>query len=236
MAINGPSSPVSPFANTDMHGGMRVAVPVIQSAKALGAARDAFHLSRAGAEATRAMMHGGVEVAGGIFSGIGSAISTSLRSLPGLLKSNFALAGLMSVFTNALDLFSGRSSFTKFIANSAGDTVAYTGIGATATMVGGLVGSLVPGVGTVLGIGVGALFSYFAGKFYENRVRSGLNSAIQGQLEGLTNQASGPVAPTPTAPTPAQVSAASVPAPAVAANAVSAQQAAAQDAMIPVAS
>ena len=209
MAINGPAAPVGPFASTDMHGGLRVAVPVIQSAKALGAARDAFQLSRAGADATRAMVAGGTGLGGGFFSGIGSAISTSLRTLPGLLKSNFALAGLMSVFTNAIDLFSGRSSFTKFVANTAGDTVAYTGIGATATMVGGLVGSLVPGIGTIVGIGVGALFSYFAGKFYENKVRPSLNGAIQGQLEGLVNQSAAPA--TPSAPAaPAQAASAPV--------------------------
>lgn len=230
MAINGPAAPVGPFASTDMHGGLRVAVPVIQSAKALGAARDAFQLSRAGADATRAMVAGGVGVGGGFFSGIGSAISTSLRTLPGLLKSNFALAGLMSVFTNAIDLVSGRSSFTKFVASTAGDTVAYTGIGATATMLGGLVGSLVPGIGTVVGIGVGALFSYFAGKFYENKVRPGFNGAIQGQLEGLTNQSS--TAPVPTAPT-APAKAAALPAP-VQAQAVTPAQA--RSSVIPVAS
>ncbi|HBN07702.1 MAG TPA: hypothetical protein DD435_03305 [Cyanobacteria bacterium UBA8530] len=164
-------------ANNDQTSGMRMMVPVIKTIEDLKGAKkvvDTFTETARSARAARAAqaaLEGGVTSGGSAVNSIGSTISGGLKSLPHLLKSNFLFAAIGSAVTGAIDLFKGEKP-AKVAANFMADTVAYTGIGATATMVGGMVGSIVPGIGTIVGIAVGALVGLGLGKLYEGNVRS----------------------------------------------------------------
>lgn len=205
MAISGavpgaqPLPPASGFgslASDDNIAGMRIAVPVIKSVSNIRAARDAMQFSQYSRMAYDGLAGGYRGNLG--MGGIGGTVGSGLRSLPGLIRSNFLISAGMSLFTNLFDLIRGKSSGTQFLANTVADTVAYTGIGATATMIGGMVGSIVPGIGTLIGMGVGALVGFLGGKLYEDKIRPGFTSALAAKFTGAT---SGGLAPTPT-PTP----------------------------------
>ncbi len=202
MAISGAVPGAQPaggllggFANDDNIGGMRMAVPVISSMQHLRAARDAMQFSQYSRYAYEGLS-GGYRGSMGM-GGIGGTVGAGMRSLPGLLKSNFLISAGMSLFTNVIDLVRGKSSGTQFLANTVADTVAYTGIGASATMIGGMVGSIVPGIGTIIGMGVGALVGFLFGKLYEDKIRPGLTQSLAAKFTGATNGSALP--PTPPA-------------------------------------
>ncbi len=225
MAINGNVNNVqtsssgnflSALATPDNVAGMRMAVPVISSVQGLKAVRDAYAASDAARAAYSSMDAAGAAGAGAggaissVTSGIGGVISNALHSLPGLLKSNFAISGLMSIFTNGLDFVQGKENGTQFLVDTACDTAAYTGIGATATMIGGMVGSVIPGFGTLIGMGVGALVGFLGGKLYETYLRPSFTNAVQAKFVGMSNGSQPSALPssttsgaTPSAPTTA---------------------------------
>ena len=188
---------LSSFANDDNISGMRMAVPVIKSVSALRAAKDAMQFSQYSRMAYDGMA-GGYRGGYGM-GGVTGTVGAGLRSLPGLIKSNFIMAGAMSLFTNLIDLVRGKSTGTQFLASTVADTAAYTAIGASATMIGGMVGSIVPGIGTIIGMGVGALVGFLGGKLYEDKIRPGFPSAIAAKFTGATSGGLAPT-PTPTAP------------------------------------
>ncbi|MBM3267238.1 MAG: hypothetical protein FJZ01_06285 [Candidatus Sericytochromatia bacterium] len=183
------------FANDDNIGGMRMAVPVISSFQQLRAAKDAMQFSQYSRYAYEGLS-GGYRGGYGM-GGIGGVAGAGLRSLPGLLKSNFLISGAMSVFTNLIDLVRGKSSGTQFLANTVADTVAYTGIGASATMIGGMVGSIVPGIGTIIGMGVGALCGFLFGKLYEDKIRPGITQSLAAKFSGVGSNSGTALPPTP---------------------------------------
>ncbi len=192
---------LSSLATPDNVAGMRMAVPVISSVQGLSAVKDAYAASNAARAAYSSMDAAGAGVGGAmssVTSGVGGVISNALHSLPGLLKSNFAISGLMSLFTNAIDFVQGKENGTQFLVDSACDTAAYTGIGATATMIGGMVGSVIPGFGTIIGMGVGALVGFLGGKLYETYLRPSFTNAVQAKFVGMSNGSQPSALPTTT--------------------------------------
>lgn len=113
---------------------------------------------------------GGVSggLSGGL-NGIGNALKSGMNMWVGALKSNFVVSALVSGVTNLIDVARGEITPKKAIATFAVDTAAYTGIGATSTVIGATLGSLIPipFVGTALGIAAGIGFGYL----YEKTIR-----------------------------------------------------------------
>lgn len=109
---------------------------------------------------------------GGAVSGVGNAIKQGLGAFVGALKANFLISAAVSAVTNLADVVMGKTSPQKAIATFAVDTAAYTGIGATSTMIGAALGTLIPipFVGTALGVAAGIGLGFL----YEKTVRSGL--------------------------------------------------------------
>ncbi|HEY9855219.1 MAG TPA: hypothetical protein V6D05_05730 [Stenomitos sp.] len=109
---------------------------------------------------------------GGAVSGIGGAVKQAFSVFAGALKSNFLVSAAVSGVTNLADVVMGKTSPKKAVATFAVDTAAYTGIGATSTMIGAALGSLIPipFVGTALGVAAGIGLGFL----YEKTVRNGL--------------------------------------------------------------
>ncbi|MBO9541408.1 N-acetylmuramoyl-L-alanine amidase [bacterium] len=115
---------------------------------------------------------------GGIATGVMNG--GFLYSIPGLLKSNVAVAAVVSGVTNALDFIKGRVTGKQAAAGFAADTVAYTGIGATSTAIGAAVGSVLGPVGTVGGFLVGSAVGMGLSWAYEKFGRSKIVGALTG--------------------------------------------------------
>lgn len=102
---------------------------------------------------------------GGFLSGLKDA-------LPRLLKSNFVISAGFAAVSNLVDLARHRVTGKQAAVGFAVDTVAYTGIGAASTYLGGMIGSLLGPIGTlggvlaggVLGMGLSWLYEKFARK------------------------------------------------------------------------
>lgn len=102
--------------------------------------------------------------AGGAVGGIGGALKNGFSAFVGALKSNFLVSAAVSGVTNLVELVKGEVTPQKAATGFAVDTAAYTGIGATSTMVGAALGSLIPipfvgtAIGLALGMGLGFLY------------------------------------------------------------------------------
>lgn len=109
---------------------------------------------------------------GGAVNGVGNAIKQGLGVFVGALKANFLISAAVSGVTNLADVVMGKTTPQKAIATFAVDTAAYTGIGATSTMIGAALGTLIPipFLGTALGVAAGIGLGFL----YEKTVRSGL--------------------------------------------------------------
>lgn len=109
---------------------------------------------------------------GGAISGIGGALKQGLGMFVGALKSNFLISAAVSGVTNLVDVVRGQTTPKKALATFAADTAVYTGIGATSTMIGAALGSLIPipFVGTALGIAAGMGLGFL----YEKTIRQGM--------------------------------------------------------------
>ncbi len=170
-----------PAANPENMAGMRMAAPVVQSFKDLKMAKDVFQ--------------GSNQIAASSISGIGStvkgAFSGLFRNLPGLIKSNFVVAAILSGVSNIYEMATGKVKPLQAAGNFAADTVAYTGIGVAATSVGAMIGSLIPipVVGTLLGAGIGALGGLLLGKFYESNIRDKFSGTVQQGIQSLMTSA-----------------------------------------------
>lgn len=168
-----------PTANSDNMAGMRMAAPVVNSVSQIKMAKDVFQGSRQMANAGESF--GAVAGRfsgsfGGVFQSIGKA-----------LKANFLTSALLSGVSNLYELMTGKVKPMQAAGNFVADTAAYTAIGATATTIGGFLGSLIPipFVGTALGIGIGLL----AGKLYEDHVRAKFSATVTQGIQSLSAQA-----------------------------------------------
>jgi hypothetical protein len=153
---------------------MRMMMPVVKTIQEAAPMRDAMRLSRQAVAAEGAVSG----VAGG---GIMSVITSGLKQFPRLLKSNFLLAAAGSALTGVIDLIKGEKPKTV-AANLIADTAAYTGIGATCTMVGGMIGSIIPGIGNIIGVAAGALVGLGLSKLYESTVRTKLSDFVNANV------------------------------------------------------
>lgn len=121
---------------------------------------------------------GGVMTGGarGLLSRAGSVVSGVLNSVLGALKSNALVAAATSALTNGLSFLSGKTTGQRAAANFVVDTGAYTAIGASSTLIGAALGSLIPipFVGTAIGIAAGMGLGYF----YEKNFRKDLSDKV----------------------------------------------------------
>lgn len=136
----------------------------------------------------------GVGTSGGVMSGgarglvsrVGSAASGALNSVLGALKSNALIAAAVSGLTNGLSFLMGKSTAQRAASNFVVDTGVYTAIGASSTLVGAALGSLipVPFVGTAIGLAAGMSLGYL----YEKTLRKPLSDKLaNGVFSGLPN-------------------------------------------------
>lgn len=169
-----------PTANSDNMAGMRMAAPVVNSVSQIKMAKDVFQGSRLTANA-------GVEGIGAVAGRFSGAFGGVFQTIGKALKANFLTSALLSGISNLYELATGKVKPMQAAGNFVADTAAYTAIGATATTIGGFLGSLIPipFVGTALGIGIGLL----AGKLYEDHVRSKFSATVTQGIQSLTAQA-----------------------------------------------
>ena len=115
----------------------------------------------------------GFQQVGGAISEAGSGISNFFHdfgaAFKASLKSNFIISAVVAGASDLMDLVTGNSTPTQAAVTFGADTLAYTGIGATASGIGAALGSLIPipFVGTAIGLVAGMGLGYL----YENMVR-----------------------------------------------------------------
>lgn len=190
------------FANSDgAMSAVRVATPVVK------AGLDHFGgslLSRIGGGATplanggfTALPSAGVSLgagasggvmtgARGLFSRAGSAVSGALNSVLGALKSNALVAAAVSGLTNGISFLTGKTSGQRAASNFVVDTGAYTAIGASSTLVGAALGTLIPipFVGTAIGLAAGMGLGYLYEKTLRQPLSDKLASTVFNKLPG----------------------------------------------------
>lgn len=191
----GPAAPNGTLPSSDAASGMRMAAPVFRTFLDLSENASVYRGMRD--------MHGGFlsgsYSSGGMLQGTRSTIEGGIRTLPKALSGSFVFSALMSGVTNLLELFRGQKSPLQALGGFCADTVAYTGIGATATMIGGLLGSFVPVLGTLIGVAAGAGISFLLGSLYEKHARPQLSATFTQSIQSLaTPQSMVTPAPTPT--------------------------------------
>ncbi|MEB3197171.1 MAG: hypothetical protein VKP62_08205 [Candidatus Sericytochromatia bacterium] len=126
----------------------------------------------------------------GIQAGVGSAFRHTFLSVGNVARaigSSALVAIPMALVTNLLDFAAGKITEQQRNALIVADAAGYTATGATATLVGGFVGStfLGPAIGTVIGIGAG----FALGWLYEKYIRPQWGEWVRGAMYA---------APTPT--------------------------------------
>ncbi|MEB3237473.1 MAG: N-acetylmuramoyl-L-alanine amidase [Candidatus Sericytochromatia bacterium] len=139
-------------------------------------------------------LRGGTPLAGGLLSGglgqnwggAGTRLGSGLR-VPGGLMGSALLAGLGATLSNVLDWRAGRISGRQALVGTAVDTAAYTGIAAASTWIGGLAGSILPGLGTVIGMAVGTVAGVGLSWLYEKFVRSRGVAMAGSATQGIGN-------------------------------------------------
>lgn len=161
--------------------GMRMAAPVFRTFLDLRESRAVFRGVR---EINGGFMRGSYGT-GGVARGSLSTLEGGMRTLPKALSGSFLFSALMSGVTNLIELLQGRKSPMQALGGFCADTVAYTGIGTAATMLGALVGSFVPVVGPLLGVAVGAGISFLLGGLYERKMRPQLSQTFTQSIQGL---------------------------------------------------
>lgn len=205
-----------PTASADNMAGMRMAAPVAATFQQMKMAKDVFNGSRQMAYGARTLSAAG-EAGGGMLSGIGSKFgglfNGGLKSIFGALKANFAISALLSGISNIYELATGKVKPLQAAGNFVADTAAYTGIGAAATTVGGMIGSLIPIpiLGTLLGVAVGGGIGLLLGKLYEDNLRTKFSGMAQQGIQSLMNGGAAPTT-TPTTPVTTPVAAPTAPA------------------------
>lgn len=128
----------------------------------------------------------------GVNVGVGGAFRHTFLSLSNVAKaigSSAIVAIPMALITNYLDFSAGKITKEQRNALFVADSVGYTATGATATLVGGALGStfLGPIVGTVVGVGAGFALGWVYEKYIRPRWGKWVHDSMYAQ----------PVAPTP---------------------------------------
>jgi hypothetical protein len=134
--------------------------------------------------------------------GVGESFFRSFFSVGNLARAiggSALIAIPMSAVTDFLDWREGRTTADQRNALIVADSIGYTATGATATLMGGAIGStfMGPGVGTVVGIAAG----FGLGWVYEKYIRPTFGNWIHNALYKTPLGAPPPPAPVPT-PTP----------------------------------
>lgn len=121
---------------------------------------------------------GGVMTGGarGVVSRAGTAVSGAINTVLGALKSNALVAAAVSGITNGISFLTGKTSGQRAASNFVVDTGAYTAIGASSTLVGAALGTLIPipFVGTAIGIAAGMGLGFL----YEKTLRKPLSDKL----------------------------------------------------------
>lgn len=93
---------------------------------------------------------------------------------------SFGVAGI----SNFMALRQGNLTQNQFLANTVADGLAYMAAGTIGSVVGGVLGSLIPipFIGTALGIGAGALLGGLIGKMYDEQVSPQFRQQVEAQL------------------------------------------------------
>lgn len=119
---------------------------------------------------------------------IGTIFQGVMSQLGHIVETSFITSALMAVVTDGYQLVRGRVSGDQAMADIAVDTVAYTGIGTASTVagstIGGYLGTLIPVpiVGTLIGMGVGALVGLGLGWAYEAWLRPSLTTSADSMI------------------------------------------------------
>lgn len=180
-AASGPVASALP--SDEATSGMRMATPVFRTYLDLSASRRVYQGVRDFNGGFRSLNQ--YNQAGGFMRGSASSLEGGMRSLPHLLRGNFVFSALMSGVTNLLDLLRGKETPQQAFGAFCADTAAYTAIGSTATLLGGLLGSFIPGIGTLVGIAVGAGVSMLLGNFYEHHLRPQLSQTVTQSIQSM---------------------------------------------------
>ncbi|MFN3428672.1 MAG: hypothetical protein ACK46X_01835 [Candidatus Sericytochromatia bacterium] len=112
-------------------------------------------------------------------------------------KGNFIISGIFSLGSNAIQLATGKMNVKQFVALTGMDTLAYGAIGLGASAAGGAVAGAIgqalipiPGLGFLVGLGLGMAGGLLYEKFLRNPVKDMLGGgaapdAAQGQQQGV---------------------------------------------------
>jgi hypothetical protein len=119
----------------------------------------------------------------GVRAGVGSAFRHTFLSIGNVARAigGAAIVAVpISLITNFLDYQSGKINEQQRNALIVADTAGYTATGATATLVGGAVGStfLGPVIGTMVGVGAGFALGWVYEKFIRPQWGRMVQSAI----------------------------------------------------------
>lgn len=102
-------------------------------------------------------------------------------------KGNFIIAGIFSLGSNAIQLATGKMNIKQFVALTGMDTLAYGAIGLGASAAGGAIAGAVgqalipiPGLGFLVGLGLGMVGGLIYEKFLRNPVKDMLGGGAGG--------------------------------------------------------
>lgn len=125
--------------------------------------------------------------AGGVFKSSFGGILKQVLSPFGLLKTT-GISALISfplaAISNFLDLQQGNLTQKQFMVNTLADGAAYTAVGTLSSLVGALLGTLIPipFLGSVIGMGAGLLVGGLLGKLYDDQVKPGFRQSVESTM------------------------------------------------------
>lgn len=186
-AASGPMAALQNLLPAQMDGdtlalGVRVSQPAVKlAADHMGWLKNLFHHGGntpvPPAPNPNSMVFGSGRELGGVTGGAASGASNILKTFGAALKSNFLVSAVVAAVSDGIGLVTGKLSAKRALTSFGVDTLAYTGIGATATTIGATLGTLIPipFVGTLLGVAAG----FGIGLLYEKLARKPLIDAAE---------------------------------------------------------
>lgn len=122
-----------------------------------------------------------------------SGIKGFFGKLLGGAKGNFIISGIFSLGSNAIQLAQGKMNIKQFVALTASDTLAYGAIGLGASAAGGAIAGAIgqalipiPGLGFIVGLGLGMLGGMLYEKLFRNKVKDMLGGGAGAQTPYTT--------------------------------------------------
>lgn len=114
---------------------------------------------------------------GGIVNGFKDFFKNFATAAKASLKSNFIVSAVVSAVSNVVDLVQGKSTPVQAAVTFGADTLAYTGIGVTASGLGAALGTLIPipFLGTAIGLAAGMGLGFL----YEKMVRPQVKAMVK---------------------------------------------------------